>query len=232
MGNMIPRNSSPERIRDAAGKTLIAAKAHGGVIQTLTETRLAEPVAALDANEVQLNQARATDDNLHATLMARDSESDLEIRSVCNEIWNAMGRPSQSTDYDLIVGGGTKAWTEGDPSKQPYLMAVLASNIRNSKHPKLADRKEDWAKRIEVKAAAQAEAARPTEAAFAQVTVLSMQRRTLADAVQLGLTRLKRDFKNNGMTEAQVHEIIPDATVGSNSTSPAPTPPQPTPQSS
>jgi hypothetical protein len=105
---------------------------------------------------------------------------------------------------------------------------VLASNIRGTKHPRLTDRQEGWAKRIEDKAAAQAEAAKPTDAAHALVTVLSMQRRTLADAVQVGLTRLKRDLKNLGMTEAQVHEIIPDvpATSGNAAT---PTPPQPAP---
>lgn len=161
--------------------------------------------------------------------MARDSESDLSIRAVCDEIWNALGRPGQSVDYDLIVGASTKVWTDGDPVKQPHLMTVLASNIRNTRHPKLADQKEAWATRIEQKAAAQAEAAKPTDAAYAQVTVLSMQRRALANSVQIALTRLKRDLKNIGMTEAQVHEIIPDAPVGGSA--PIPTPPQPPPQS-
>jgi uncharacterized protein YfdQ (DUF2303 family) len=137
-----------------------------------------------------------------------------------------MGRPGQSAEYDMIVGAGTKAWTDGDPTKQPHLMAVLASNIRTSKHPKLADRKEEWAKRIEEKAAAQSEAIKPTDAAYAQVTVLGMQRRALADSIQIGLTRLKRDLKNNGMTEAQVHEIIPDAPSGSNGAAATPAPPQ------
>jgi hypothetical protein len=135
-----------------------------------------------------------------------------------------MGRPSQSVDYDLIVNGGKNVWTDGDPVKQPHLMGVLAANIRNSKHPKLADKKEAWAKRIEAKAAAQAQAAAPTETAHAQATGLTMQRRTLADATQVGLTRLKRDLKNLGMTEAQVHEIIPEAPTGSGSTPPPPKP--------
>ncbi len=226
MGKVIPRSAAIERIREAAAKTLAAARAFGGEIQTLTEARVGQLVVALDDLEHRLNQARSADDTVHASLMARDSESDLTIRAVCDEIWNAMGRPAQSAEYDLIVGSGTKAWTDGDPTKQPSLMAVLASNIRTSKHPKLADRKEDWAKRIEEKAAAQAEAIKPTDAAYAQVTVLGMQRRAFADSIQIGLTRLKRDLKNNGMTEAQVHEIIPDAPTGSNGTAPAPTPPQ------
>jgi hypothetical protein len=79
-----------------------------------------------------------------------------------------------------------------------------------SNHPKLQAKKEDWALRIDAKAEAQAEAAKSADASEILVTTLSMRRRTLAFASQVALTRLKRDFKNAGMTEAQVHEIIPD----------------------
>jgi hypothetical protein len=167
----------------------------------------------LAVNTTQLNEARGADDLLHAALMARDSDSDLEIGAVVDEIWNTLGRPAQSIDYDLIVGGGKNVWTDGDPIKQPHFMGVLAANIRSSNSPKLAEKKEGWAVRIERRAAAQAQAAAPVEGADAQVAALVMQRRTLANAVQVGLARLKRDLKNLGMTESQTHEIIPDAPV-------------------
>jgi len=228
MAKVVTRSASTSRIKDAVSKTLINARARGGEIQNLAESRLGESASALETNEVQLNWAHAKDDAQHAALMARDEESDLEFGAVCDEMWNAMGRPAQSVDYDIIVAGGKKVWTDGDPAKQPHLMAVLATNIRNTKHPKLVERKEAWATRIEQKAAAQAEAAAPTAAAYAQVTALTMQRRTLADTAQLALTRFKRDLKNLGMTEAQVHEIIPDAPTG-NGASPVVTPPAPKP---
>jgi hypothetical protein len=231
MGKVIPRSASIDRIHEAASKALAIALARGGEIQALAEARIAPVITALGDNEQKLNQSRAEDDALHATLMARDNDSDLEIGAVCDEIWNTMGRPSQSIDYDIIVSGGKNVWTDGDPAKQPSLMGVLAANIRNSKHPKLADKKESWAKRIEVKAAAQAEAARPAEVSHARVTTLAMQRRTLADAVQLALTRFKRDLKNLGMTEAQVHEIIPDAPSAANGQKPVPPAPNPAPAS-
>jgi hypothetical protein len=84
-------------------KTLLAARARGGEIQTLAEARIAEVAAALADNEQKLNQARANDDALHAALMARDEESDQEIGAVCDEMWNALGRPSRSVDYDIIA---------------------------------------------------------------------------------------------------------------------------------
>lgn len=60
--------------------------------QTIAEQRIAPVLVARADNEQQLNQARADDDTKHATLLARDSDSDLEIGAVCDEMWNAMGR--------------------------------------------------------------------------------------------------------------------------------------------
>lgn len=227
MGSVIARTASVERIHEAAQKALDASLARGGEILALAQARIATVIAALSENESQLKQARADDDAKHATLLARDEESDLEVGAICDEMWNAMGRPSQSIDYNLVVNGGKNVWTDGDPARQPALMGVLAKNIRTSNHPKLAAKKEEWAKRIEIKAAAQAEAARPTESSYAQVTALTMQRRTLADALQIGLVRFKRDLKNMGMTEAQVHEVIPDVPPPGRGVEPSPTPKPP-----
>ena len=231
MGTVVGRSASPERIKEAASKTLTNSRARGGEIQSLAESRLAETVGALDTNEQQLTDARAKDDAAHAALLARDEESDLEIATVGDEIWNGMGRPAQSVDYDLIFAGGKKTWTEGDPAKQPHLMGVLAGNIRNTKHPKLAARKEEWAGRIEKKATAQTEAATMADPIHARLTGLTMQRRSVADLAQLALTRFKRDLKNLGMSEAQIHEIIPDAPAGNGTpvVVPAPAPAPATP---
>lgn len=224
MPTMVSRTASSERIHAVGKKTLAAAQARGGEVKTLAEARLAPAVGALDENEGLLMKALEADAGAHAALMARDSESDLEIGTVFDEIWNAMGRPSQSIDYQMIVSGGKKDWCSGDPTKQAALMAVLAKQIRTSKHAKLGDKKETWAARIEQRAAAQAEAARPAEASYAQIAALKMQRRSLADAVQVALVRFKRDLMNLGMTEAQAHEIIPDSPRSSGPAQVAPAP--------
>ena len=230
MGSNIARSASVTRIKDSGEKTMTAATARGGEVLELAQKRVAPVMAMLATCEQQLKEACTEDDIKHAALLAKDNESDLEIGAVLNEIWNLMGRPKQSIDYDLIVNGGKSVWTDGDPAKQPAMMSLLAQNIRGSSHPKLAEKKEDWAKRIEAKAAAQAEAAKPAEASYARVTFLTLQRRTLADALQVALVRFKRDMKNQGMTEAQVHEIIPDVpprTSRAQPTTEKPTPPAP-----
>jgi hypothetical protein len=227
MGQVIARNAVTDRIINDISKTVTNANARGGEVQSLTAMRLSAIHTALLTVDQQWKQSCATGDILHATLMARDGESDLEIGAVIDEIWNALGRSAQSADYDLIVGPGKKAWTDGDPAKQHHAMGVLAANIRNTNNAKLADKKEAWAVRIEQKAAVQKQAAEPIDASDALVTTLGMQRRTLAETGQVNLVRLKRDFKNLGMTEAQIHEIIPDNPTASSAATTNPTP-QPT----
>lgn len=226
MGKVIARTASIRRILEAVMKTLAAAQAHGGEVKRLAEARVAPSLTALNENEQALAAAHAADEVLHAALLARDGESDLEIGAVCDEIWNALGRPSRSVDFEMIVNGGKRDWCDGDPALQPELMATLAKNIRGSEHPRLSDKKEAWAARIEQKAAAQALAAKPAVESYARVTALTTQRRTLADAAQVSLVRFKRDLLNLGMTEAQVHEIIPDtpSSTGAASTQPSPKP--------
>jgi hypothetical protein len=227
MGQVITRNAGTDRIINDISKTITNANARGGEVQSLTAARLSAIHSALLTIDQQWKQACANGDVLHANLMARDGESDLEIGAVIDEIWNTLGRPAQSADYDLIVGPGKKAWTDGDPAKQHHAMGVLAANIRNANNAKLADKKEAWAVRIEQKAAVQKQAAEPIDASDAQVTTLGMQRRTLTETGQVSLVRLKRDFKNLGMTEAQIHEIIPDNPTTSSVAAPNPAP-QPT----
>jgi hypothetical protein len=210
MGQVITRKAGTDRILAVFAKTFTQASARGGDVQSIAVARLGGLQADVAEVEQQYNDARDVDEKANVALMARDAESDLEIGAVIDEIWNCMGRPAQSVDYELIVGGGRNDWTEGNPSRQPHLMNVLSANIRHTNHPKLQAKKEDWALRIDAKATAQAEAAKSADASEILVTTLSMRRRTLAFAAQVALTRLKRDFKNAGMTEAQVHEIIPD----------------------
>ena len=233
MGQVITRKAGTDRILSIFAKTFAQATARGGDVQAITDARIGDLHTEVAEVEQQYSDARDTDAKLNVALKVRDAESDLEIGAVIDELWNCMGRPAQSVDYQLIVGGGRTDWTAGSPAIQPQLMTVLAANIRQTNHPKLQAKKEEWAHRIEVKAGAQDDAAKSASAAEVLVTTLGMRRRTLAYAAQVALTRLKRDFKNAGMTEAQVHEVIPDVPTSKAAVTPTPNPtPKTTPSDS
>jgi hypothetical protein len=71
-------------------------------------------------------------------------------------------------------------------------------------------RKEEWASRLRDRAQAQAATAQPHDAAEANVLALQGRQRSLANHAQVGLARFERDLQNLGLTEPQIHEIIPD----------------------
>lgn len=210
MGNVIAKTASVERIVSDFHTTLKNARSRGGDIRSLAETRLAPLEAAIEAASGQVVLATGQADKVWAQLIAADADSDSTIASVLDEIWNAMGPPSQSPDYTLIAGEGKSQWTDGDPVRQHYGMRVLAKAIRMSTHTSVQRQKLEWAERIEAKASVQEKLARPADEAMAQYEVANGSLRALANSAQLALTRLKRDYKNLDMSESQIHEIIPD----------------------
>ena len=195
MGDVVSKTASVERIIADFRATLENARLRGGEIRSLAEARLEA-------------------DKAWSALLAADYESDRTIAIVLDEIWNAMGKPVHCPDYTIIAGEGKSQWTDGDPIRQHYGMRVLAEKIRSSSHPEVQKNRMEWSKRVEMKALAQESAARPAEEAMAQYEVANGSLRAMTGSAQLSLTRLKRDYKNMGMSEEQVHEIIPDRSVG------------------
>ena len=210
MGKVIPRSASPERIFADVDDSLKRGRLKGGEIEKTVEARLGplEAGVAKAANDVEADKAAV--DELDELLLSLDDGSDLEVGAVLDEAWNALGRPASSVEYTLIAGRGKAQWTDGDPRKQPMLMAILASRMRQSTAFSLQNGKEGWAQRIEAKATPQQQIATKLEAADAKLGVSVGVARGVADIAQVALVRLKRDLQNLGLTEAQIHEVIPD----------------------
>jgi hypothetical protein len=131
------------------------------------------------------------------------------------DVAEALGRPKQSPALDTVFPGGITTYTAGDPSGQPVLMQVLRARILAGSAPQWTEpKRQGWAAEIEalrVTYAAAVDAHRPLEAA-AMVAEAGYRA-----AVRGGLARLrsfKRDLKSLGLNEAQIHEIIPDASAG------------------
>jgi hypothetical protein len=210
MGDVITRSSAKEAILADFNTANKNAAARGGDVAQCGTERLGPLVTPIQDNRAQLEAARVLVENLSRGFLVLDDTSDREIAAVADEQWNAVGRSKQSTEYSMIWGSGIGEWRNGDPTKQPNKMRILVGRIRATTHPALQARKEEWASRIEVCGAAQAEACPPLEAADATAASLSSLQRTLANHAQVALSRFKRDLKNLGMTETQIHEIIPD----------------------
>jgi hypothetical protein len=209
MGKVIPRSASPERIFKDFNHANKEAHLKGGEPAKLADVRLVPLAAAVATATADVaNGTKAVEDS-DDVLMVFDGVSDLEIGASLDEAWNALGRPASSIEYTLIAGRGKSQWTDGDPRLQPILMTILAARFRQSTAAVLQAGKEGWAQRVEAKAADQLAAATKLQAAEATLMGATGIARGVADLAQVALARFKRDLNNAGLTETQIHDIIP-----------------------
>jgi hypothetical protein len=177
------------------------------------EARLGPAVAAIDAAVGVLTPAREAEAVAWAAVLAEDAKSDTGIKSLRDAMWNALGRPRQSPFLQQVFPGGVNTYTAGDPTQQPILMQVLHSRLLAASAPQWPKPQCDsWAAEIESLRQPYQTAVdihRPVEAA---ATIAEVGYRSAVRTGQARLRAFKRDLQTLGLTEAQIHEIIPDAT--------------------
>lgn len=209
MGNVVPRCAGPKRIFDDFETCLRKAVRQGGPVQATANARLSTLAVGVRRAAADLENDTGVAAAAEEELLALDGGSDLVVGAVLDEVWNALGRPASSIEFALIAGHGKAQWTEGDPRDQATLMFILAERLRQTTAPPLEAGKDSWAQRIQDCAEAQQRAAAAVKAAEAKLSVTQGVGRAIADVAQVCLTRFKRDLKNLGLTEVQIHEVIP-----------------------
>lgn len=211
MGDVIRANAAVEDIFKDASEAHTAAIAKGGKIQSLAEEILQPVLGMVAATETELKAARAAVAPLAAAVDAENDSADAEINRIYDETWNDVGRPSYDRYLTLMYPNGAVYYTEGDTVGQPARMELLAKLYDRKLHPKLtAEQCTTFAARVRTAAAALK--ADLDAAAGPTITVIQLERvRTaLGRVAQYELANFKRALKIAGLTEAKIHEIIPD----------------------
>ncbi|MBK9260547.1 MAG: hypothetical protein IPM54_12055 [Polyangiaceae bacterium] len=214
MGEVISSGANVDDIAEDVGDAYQNGMARGGEIAEACKDRLAPSVQAIENAKTLYEATRKAASAAWVIVLAMDNDADNAIGSVRDEMWNALGRPRQSPHMDEVYPGGTKTYTAGDPQGQPLRMAILRARILSASAPQWPEQKRAaWADTIEaarVPYASAVDAYRPTEAAE---TVAEAGYRSAVRAAHARLVSFKRDLKSLGLTEAQIHEIIPDASA-------------------
>lgn len=215
MGEVISSNAAPERIEEHIRTAFDRGTGRGGDIAAAADARLKTALAAIDSAVISRDAADKSEGAAWTLVLVQDTRSDVGIGSVRDAMYNAIGRPRQSAELDRVFPGGIGTYTAGDPSGQPLLMKVLGSRILAGAAPQWTEAmRQGWAAEIEALGVPYhdaVEAHRPAEAA---AVVALAGYRAAVRAGHARLTSYKRDLKNLGLTEAQIHEIIPDAGAG------------------
>jgi hypothetical protein len=212
MGRVIAGNASIGKIERHVRLTLRTGLARGGRTAEVTKERLGEAVAAIDEAAAILKAAEEAVGNAWAVVQAEDAKSDVAIANLRDEMWHSLGRPRANLHLGRVFPEGVGTYTNVDARKQPQVMTVLISRIRTASAPQWTKEiREAWAAQIEMLRqtyTAAVDAHRPLEGAA------MMARAGYRSAVKTAHSRLrelKRELLNLGQDEAQVHDIIPDA---------------------
>jgi hypothetical protein len=213
MGEVISKQAAVEDILADVHATLANAAVRGGVWHADAE-RMLRPAANL-AHEVDRDLAATTVTVVGATrvLEVRDDESDDLLARIYDEIYNLLGRPGAGSDpvFELLFPGGSTTYRETPTQEQPIVMLMLARLLDRNLHPKIPPATAAaYATEIRASATALRDAVHALAAPAAEAKMLETMRATTARSGQVHLARLKKMWKAQGMSEADIHAVIPD----------------------
>ncbi len=211
MGQIIRKDKATGGILLDASKTLTNATVRGGRWKTLAELRLAPAYALFTDIETQQKAAEDAHAPIAATMVALGVQANRKIGKVYDTIWNEVGRPGSDAALSVIFPEGAGYYTEGDTHEQPERMKILVTLLDAGIHPKLSKSiAEACALEIASEAATLEAAVTAGRQTGAKVKVLSRVRTALGKVVHAELTSLKRLYKAEGFSEAEIHAVIPD----------------------
>lgn len=214
MARIIGPKGNRKLIVEHVHRTLKAGLADGGEIGTTIDGRLRPVLARVEATEAAASAATEEAAKARAALAATDEKSKRGIRMFKDVTWNLLGRSSRNPQMQLLFPAGVEPYLSPRPEQQPMVMKVLISRVASLEVPLLPeDEKEEWLAKLERLGLAQ-EAAfaayRPLEGAE---MVAASEHRAAVLAALAALVAVKRDLKTLGLSERQVHEYIPDASM-------------------
>ncbi|MBC7171995.1 MAG: hypothetical protein H5U40_06205 [Polyangiaceae bacterium] len=175
------------------------------------ETHLTPVLGLIDGVERELTNAIAVEAPLGHALEVADEQADAVIGQNADLVWNAIGRPQSDAAYSILFPGGISGYVDASVLDQPIRMELLVKLLRSEVHPKLPPAiAEAAAAEIEAAGAALDQAVENVRRPRARVKLYEMTLRALGRAAAVELARMKRLLLARGLTEAQIHEVIPD----------------------
>lgn len=215
MGEVISSSADVARIEEHIRAAFESATTRGDEIAAAAASRLEPAVIAIDGAAALLKSARKTAASAWVVVLAEDTKSDTGIGGVRDGMWNALGRPRQSSHMDEVYPGGVGTYTSGDPRGQPLLMQVLHTRILSASAPQWTPAaRQGWASEIDALRAPYAAAVDAHRPAEASETIAEAGYRAAVRSGHSRLVSFKRDLKNLGLTETQIHDLIPDDGAG------------------
>lgn len=218
MGEVIGKKAARARIVEDAKTTVTRAQAHAALAPNPAESPWArargelEPLLATYERFAALEaQTQAQVVVLRARRDAVDDKVDLRLRGHYDDLWNLLGRPAADFHLDVLFPdkGGTQA--DAPDEEQPVDMEALADLLDEGLHPRVPiERAKAIAAEVRALAAELDEAVSALRRPLGRLRQHRKVLSRLAQNMRHGLVRLKRGWLIEGLSESQIHDVIPD----------------------
>jgi hypothetical protein len=212
MGFMVQKNNGVATIAQVIGTTLRQARQRTDFVRERVEEKLGpyEPILERTAQAVVDAEAVARDAQARVDYL--EAVAHRTVGEVRDEVRNALGRPARHDLLDMLFPQGISTVTEAPVARAPVAMGVIAgrmSELDPALAGPLAARLPEWAARLTAAATPLGEAVEAAARTSTRADFARADRATAVRAAWVQLPRLKRRLRSDGLTEAQVHEVIP-----------------------
>ncbi len=224
MGEVIRSRSDRADIVADARKSLEGARLRGGDFAGPAEERLAPALEIYDGVAAELEAKKGAVMPLRIAVDKANGDADDVITITTEGLYNLAGRRRNDPWLATLAPGGASAYADGPTAEQPVRMALFANLLRKIGHRHIDKAETDAAAdRIEAAAKPLAEALQALAGPAAEVALLDRVTTALARTLQMELVNLKRLWKSQGHSEADIHAVIPDRPSPTTRPAPAPT---------
>ncbi len=215
MGQVITKNAAATDILADVRTTMTNATAKGGDWQSEAQDRLGSIITLADGVDTRISDATTALAPAEAAVHSTDDTANDLIGRISDDIWNIVGRPGQDPALDILFPGGISYYTEGSVEEQPDRMSLLAELLESGIHPRLpADKATEFATEIRNSADAIQAAVDVYRPIHTRLELAKRMQHAIARVAQVALARLKRQWKADGKTEAEITSVIPDRPRG------------------
>jgi hypothetical protein len=210
MGQVLAQKRAADAIEKAIVKTLTWAGQRNDFVKVRVEDRLGRFVPLFDEAAAEEAAAERAAEEAAAALAFLADKAYITYAQVQGDVYNALGRPRGEVLLATVFPEGVSALRHRGPAAALHTFAQTSARLRRVRHEMLDEaRCAEWASRLDAAAAPLAPAVASFDAARAVAHHARATRGSLARAAWIELPALKRELRAAGLTEAQVHTVIP-----------------------
>ena len=211
MGGVLPKTASVSDILRDVRRTKKNATARGPSFEEDVDRFLGEALTRADDVDALLAEARDELETARANLRREDAEANDLVARIRDDRYNDIGRTANDRRMGQWFPGGSGRYTEVSPSRKPASLVFLATMFVTIPHPMVSEETSTTQQTALREKAARLEVLLDQRADLeAQVRLLGGQRTANARFAAMQLANLKRYWIASGMSQHDVHMLIPD----------------------